>query len=151
MNEEGVATEQLAKLYRDGAEFDKAARCYRAILSMHQSSDISERVAEALLFLAHYYKDNKNYEVASICCSRLFEYPGQEKEEAKALLVRLIERKKERKIILFLILTIFYVRSEKLGHGLMLIVRTKKRTLSTIQWFFLLNSSRNGLPVVLFI
>ena len=84
---EGVATEQLAKLYRDDREFDKAAGCYQKLISMHQSSDIDERVAEALLFLAHYYKDAKKYELASVCCSKLFEYPGPEKEEAKALLV----------------------------------------------------------------
>ena len=86
---EGVATEQLAKLYRDDGEFDKAAGCYQKLLSMHHSDDVDERMAEALLFLAHYYKDAKNFDVASVCCSRLFEYPGPEKEEAKALLVRL--------------------------------------------------------------
>jgi len=42
--------------------------------------------AEALLYLAFYHRDNGNYETSAKCCSRLLEYPGPEKEEAKALL-----------------------------------------------------------------
>jgi len=84
---EGVATQQLAKLYRDGGEFEKAAQCYQKHLDMRgMDANLDELEAEALLFLGHYHKDAKNYEVASVCCSRLIEYPGPEKEEAKALL-----------------------------------------------------------------
>ena len=84
---EGVATQQLAKLYRDGGEFEKAAQCYQKHLDMRgMDANVDELEAEALLFLGHYHKDAKNYEVASVCCSRLIEYPGPEKEEAKALL-----------------------------------------------------------------
>lgn len=84
---EGVATQQLAKLYRDGGESEKAAQCYQKHLDMRGiDTNIDELEAEALLFLGHYHKDAKNYEVASVCCSRLIEYPGPEKEEAKALL-----------------------------------------------------------------
>eukprot|EP00978_Attheya_sp_CCMP212_P041347 scaffold235868_cov58-Attheya_sp.AAC.2 len=51
--------------------------------------------AEALLYLAYYYRDNGEYETAAICASRLLEYPGPEKEESKALL-REIRSRMER-------------------------------------------------------
>lgn len=46
--------------------------------------DVAE--AEALLYLAYYYRDNYKFETSVKCCTRLLEYPGPEKEEAKALL-----------------------------------------------------------------
>ena len=51
------------------------------------SLNVDEAEAEALLFLAHYHRDHDEFEVASMCCSRLLDYPGQEKEDAKALLI----------------------------------------------------------------
>ena len=47
---------------------------------------VDAQEAEALLYLAFYHRDNGNYETASKCCLRLLDYPGEEKEEAKALL-----------------------------------------------------------------
>jgi len=42
--------------------------------------------AEALVFLAHYYKSHGEYDTSALMCSRLVEYPGPEKEQAKGLL-----------------------------------------------------------------
>ena len=52
--------------------------------------------AEALLFLAYYHRDQGELETASMCCSRLLEYPCPEKEEGKALL-REIRSRMDRK------------------------------------------------------
>lgn len=38
------------------------------------------------MYLAQYMKDSGNMDVATVYCSRLLEYPGPEKDEAKALL-----------------------------------------------------------------
>ena len=42
--------------------------------------------AEALVFLANYHKSHGQYDTAALFCSRLVEYPGPEKEQAKGLL-----------------------------------------------------------------
>ncbi len=104
---EGIATKQLATLYREDGESEKAARCYlkhlelRFQTQLNQSSlssegatiqvvissvNVDEPEAEALLNLATYHLDHDKFEMASLCCSRLLDYPGPEKEEAKALL-----------------------------------------------------------------
>jgi anaphase-promoting complex subunit 8 len=104
---EGVATQKLASLYRrqPGME-EKAAQCYLQHLQnryhvTHPGASSDEAVplqvmlqgvyveateAEALLYLANYYRDHAEYDMAAMLASRLFEYPGPEKEEAKALL-----------------------------------------------------------------
>ena len=122
---EGIATQKLATLYRDEGENEKAADCYMRHLKLRmqqQSSSMSlssapkgfpwghisdenainlvhvdAQEAEALLYLAFYHRDNGNYETASRCCSRLLEYPGPEKEEAKALLREIRSREGFRK------------------------------------------------------
>jgi anaphase-promoting complex subunit 8 len=105
---EGTATRKLATLYSEDGNVEQAARCYlRHLELMYQaqvsqapseidgripvqviisSVNVDEAEAEALLFLAHYHRDHDEFEVASMCCSRLLDYPGQEKEDAKALL-----------------------------------------------------------------
>jgi hypothetical protein len=54
--------------------------------------------AEALLFLAAYHKEHGAYVTASIFASRLFEYPGPEKEQAKALTREIKARSRVTKI-----------------------------------------------------
>mmetsp|Transcript_13510 Transcript_13510/g.19926 ORF Transcript_13510/g.19926 Transcript_13510/m.19926 type:complete len:634 (+) Transcript_13510:91-1992(+) len=106
---EGTATTQLAKLYQEDNMHDEAARCFLQHLQLrylattaHPSgtptlNDVVQGVvvqsteASALLFLAHYYKneetqDSSSLETAALCASRLLEYPGPEKEEGKAVL-----------------------------------------------------------------
>jgi anaphase-promoting complex subunit 8 len=100
---EGVATQKLASLYREAGEIDRAAQCYQrhltvkvrlvahgeALLSDDDGLDeihVESTEAEAILFLAWYHKERKNLTKASRLCSRLLEYPGPEKDEAKALL-----------------------------------------------------------------
>lgn len=112
---EGIATLKLASLYRQEGDDEKAARCYLRHLelrhmattpnlpqgeSVHLEAVINGVLvqapeAEALLFLASYHKNHGEYETAAICCSRLLEYPGPEKEEGKALL-REIRSMRER-------------------------------------------------------
>ena len=84
---EGIATRKLAKLYREEGEKEKAARCYQRLVdNVRGGSELDAPEAEALLFLASYHKEHSNFDAAALCCQRLLEYPGPEKEEAKALL-----------------------------------------------------------------
>jgi len=106
---EGIATLKLATLYRDDEDEEKAARCYLRHLELRyqaqlaqttsggasgngnsvetviSSVNVDEPEAEGLLFLAYYYRDHDEYDMATLCCSRLLDYPGPEKEEGKAL------------------------------------------------------------------
>lgn len=106
---EGIATLKLAMLYRQDEDDEKAARCYLRHLELRyqaqlaqspsgggsldgnsvevtiSSVNVDEPEAEGLLFLAYYYRDHDEYGMATICCSRLLDYPGPEKEEGKAL------------------------------------------------------------------
>ena len=109
---EGIATQKLASLYRQDGQKEKAAQCYMRHLELRYQvtasnpSDLKlESIlngvvvmgseAEALLYLASYHRNHGEYETAAICCSRLLEYPGPEKEEGKALL-REIRSRRER-------------------------------------------------------
>lgn len=109
---EGIATQKLASLYRQDGQEEKAAQCYMRHLELRYQATASDPSdlklesilngvvvdapeAEALLFLAGYHKNHKEYETAAICCSRLLEWQGPEKEEGKALL-REIRSRRER-------------------------------------------------------
>mmetsp|Transcript_22623 Transcript_22623/g.49203 ORF Transcript_22623/g.49203 Transcript_22623/m.49203 type:complete len:948 (+) Transcript_22623:225-3068(+) len=110
---EGIATQKLATLYRQGGRQEEAAKCYLRHLELrymitcaapeqHQNQQhnanaptldaivqgiVLESIeAEALLFLAQYYKSHGEFDTAALLCSRLVEYPGPEKEQAKGLL-----------------------------------------------------------------
>eukprot|EP00536_Pseudo-nitzschia_multiseries_P009608 jgi/Psemu1/258292/estExt_Genewise1Plus.C_2720023 len=131
---EGIATQKLAALYRQGGRQEEAAKCYMRHLELrymitcaapehhhhtpqqqhqqqqqqqHPSSAannaptldaivqgiVLESVeAEALLYLAQYYKSHAEFDTAALLCSRLVEYPGPEKEQAKGLLRELRAR-----------------------------------------------------------
>ncbi len=57
------------------------------MLSLREQQEVSgPETQEALLFLANYCKDSGSLQEAATYCSRLLDYGGQEKEEAKALL-----------------------------------------------------------------
>ncbi len=108
---EGIATQKLAALYRQGGKKEEAAQCYLRHLELrylitsaspqhqqpqHQAAPTLDAIvqgivlesveAEALLFLAQYYKSHGEFDTAALLCSRLVEYPGPEKEQAKGLL-----------------------------------------------------------------
>jgi anaphase-promoting complex subunit 8 len=53
---------------------------------MLQGLVVEATEAEAILFLANYHKNNHEFAVSTVLCTRLLEYPGPEKEEAKAML-----------------------------------------------------------------
>ena len=108
---EGIATRKLAELYREDGDEEKAAKCYLRHLELRYQSQlpgsfsgasadtspeafeavmknvrVDEPEAEALLYLAYYYRDNLEYDQAILCATRLEDYPGPEKEQAKGLL-----------------------------------------------------------------
>ena len=105
---EGVATFELATLYNEDGDFEKAARCYlrhlelvyqaqlsqsglspdgATVQTIIASVNVDEKEAEALLNLAAYHRDHGQFEMASMCCSRLLDYHGHpEREQAKLLL-----------------------------------------------------------------
>lgn len=101
---EGIATQKLATLYRQEGRGEEAAQCYVRHLELRYMvtnpnpvqqptlDDIVQGVvveapeAEALVFLAQYHKLHGEYDSAALFCSRLVEYPGPEKEQAKGLL-----------------------------------------------------------------
>jgi anaphase-promoting complex subunit 8 len=101
---EGIATQKLAALYCQVQDKEKAAQCYLRHLELRylvtslapamnptldeivQGIALEAVEAEALLFLAQYHRTNGQFDVATLLCSRLMEYPGPEKEHAKGLL-----------------------------------------------------------------
>jgi anaphase-promoting complex subunit 8 len=104
---EGIATQKLATLYRQEGRMEEAAQCYLRHLELRylvtSSSDTSNAApptldaiihgvvveapeAEAMVYLAQYHKSHGEYDTAALMCSRLVEYPGPEKEQAKGLL-----------------------------------------------------------------
>ena len=108
---EGIATRKLAELYREDGDEEKAAKCYLRHLELRYQSQLAapltggsadsspeafenvvnhvrvdEPEAEALLYLAYYYRDNLEYDAAILCATRLEDYPGPEKEQGKGLL-----------------------------------------------------------------
>ncbi|KAL7560140.1 hypothetical protein ACA910_011892 [Epithemia clementina (nom. ined.)] len=109
---EGLATQKLASLYEEKGQDEKAAQCYFRHLELrHQitnpnaASDgpvslevmlqnlvVEDTEAEALLYLATHHKNHSEYETAALFCSRLLEYPGPERDMAKAMLRELRAR-----------------------------------------------------------
>jgi anaphase-promoting complex subunit 8 len=108
---EGIATRKLAELYREDGDEEKAAKCFLRHLELRyhlqlpgsfsgaradtspeafetiiSNIRVDEPEAEALLFLAYYYRDNMEYDQAILCATRLEDYPGPEKEQGKSLL-----------------------------------------------------------------
>jgi anaphase-promoting complex subunit 8 len=108
---EGIATRKLAELYREDGDEERAAKCYLRHLELRYQSQlpgafsgasadsspeafetvvtnvrVDEPEAEALLYLAYYYRDNLEYDQAIVCATRLEDYPGPEKDQGRSLL-----------------------------------------------------------------
>jgi hypothetical protein len=66
-----------------GASADTSPEAFEAVV---KNVRVDEPEAEALLYLAYYYRDNLEYDQAILCATRLEDYPGPEKEQAKGLL-----------------------------------------------------------------
>ncbi len=118
-DQEGIATQKLAALYRAKGDIEKAAKCYLQHLknrfhvtisakTSHRSTSfrldaltlqglvVEPPEAEALLYLSTYYRNHGEFDKAAVTASRLLEYPGPEKEEAKALLREIRSRNATR-------------------------------------------------------
>lgn len=109
---EGLATQKLASLYEEKGQEEKAAQCYFRHLELRhqvtypnasvkgpktldfvlQNIMVEDAEAEALLYLANYHKNHAEYDTAAMFCSRLLEYPGPERDMAKAMLRELRAR-----------------------------------------------------------
>ncbi|GBG64532.1 hypothetical protein CBR_g45228 [Chara braunii] len=79
---EGIALLKLAKLHEQLKQADAAAHYYRKWMDQTEGQDISE----ALLYLANYCKTKRLYEEATQYATRLLDYGGPKKEDAKPLL-----------------------------------------------------------------
>jgi len=84
---EGIALNKLANLHLGLFDFDKTAYYYKKNLDRRDAEKIEgQDIVDALLFLANYCKSKNNLKEVQGYCSRLLDYNGKEKEEAKALL-----------------------------------------------------------------
>jgi len=87
---EGIAFAELARLFKDQGTPQargEAAHYYRTMLRLRELQELSgPDTQEALLFLANHCKDTGDLQEAQQYASRLLDFGGQEKEEAKALL-----------------------------------------------------------------
>uniref|UniRef100_A0A7S4C3A3 Cdc23 domain-containing protein n=1 Tax=Chrysotila carterae TaxID=13221 RepID=A0A7S4C3A3_CHRCT len=85
---EGVALQELARLYKEEGTAQMAAHCYAEMLRQREQHNEAAGAAteEALSFLAHYYKEAGMLAEAQTFATRLLDLGGPEKEEAKSLL-----------------------------------------------------------------
>lgn len=91
-DKEGIATRELARLYREAGQSAKAADCYHRHLKMlgigtddgHYLID-AER-AEGLIFLASFHRSQGDLAHAEEYCMRLADYVGTEGDEARAMM-----------------------------------------------------------------
>ena len=114
-DKEGVATRELARLYREEGRVEEAADCYlrRLAAAGHDVEEILEaggrdgaddgntsammvrgttglpldhEHVDGVLFLANFYKDRREYRVAEVFCNFLVDFVGPEADEARAIL-----------------------------------------------------------------
>lgn len=84
---DSLALARLASLHAELGNTEQAAYYNKRHLDRRdEEQDDSQPTLEALLFLAQHCKSRARYTEAAAYCSRLLDYPGREKEEAKALL-----------------------------------------------------------------
>ena len=84
---EGIALAKLAKLHRESGNLKAAAHYHRLnLVRLEKEAPDSAETVEALLFLANYYKRAERWRDAEACCTRLLDFAGPEKQNAKALL-----------------------------------------------------------------
>ena len=78
---------KLAKLHRESGNLKAAAHYHRLnLVRLEKEAPDSAETVEALLFLANYYKRAERWRDAEACCTRLLDFAGPEKQNAKALL-----------------------------------------------------------------
>jgi len=78
---------KLAKLYEKLGKRDAAAHYYRQSLEQKKlENNLSQETGESALFLAYYESDRNNFKEAEAFVNDAMQYPGQIKEDAKALL-----------------------------------------------------------------
>lgn len=84
---EAIAVNRLAKLYDQLGCHAEAAIYYKKDLERMEAEEREgPNLADALVFLAKYYKAQNKFEEAEIYCTRLLDYNVPEKETAKSLL-----------------------------------------------------------------
>eukprot|EP01018_Ginkgo_biloba_P038683 Gb_03388 [translate_table: standard] len=84
---EGIALHKLAKLHNQLGKLDEAAFYYKSNLEkMENEQNDGPEVIEALLYLANYYKNKQKFAEAEMYCTRLLDYGGPAKEDAKTML-----------------------------------------------------------------
>jgi tetratricopeptide (TPR) repeat protein len=96
---EGIATRELARLYREQGNNDGAARCYlqhwissgyidATTLKVSKAMEALpvDTIAEAVLFVANFFKRLNDLTRAEDYCSLLLDYIGPEGNESRALL-----------------------------------------------------------------
>ncbi|KAL3528296.1 hypothetical protein ACH5RR_007618 [Cinchona calisaya] len=84
---EAIALHQLAKLHRELGRSEEAAFYYKKDLERMEAEEREgPNMVEAVSFLARYCKEQERFEEAEVYCTRLLDYTGPEKEEAKSLL-----------------------------------------------------------------
>ena len=82
---EGIANNELARLYRESGQLAAAADCYLAILG-DGTGGTAESRAEALLFLAKYHRDTGDLQRAEAFAQQLASVVGREGDEARGIL-----------------------------------------------------------------
>ena len=93
---EGIATRELARLYRDSGQSTKAAECYHKHLQTLgvkledpekvNTFEVDSERAEGLLFLASYHRSKGSLQNAEEYCNLLADFVGPEGDEARAML-----------------------------------------------------------------
>eukprot|EP00605_Chrysophyceae_sp_TOSAG23-4_P000139 GSChrysophyteH1.ASY1.ANO1.160.1 assembled CDS len=83
---EGVATRELARLYRDEGKAREAASAARSTNSkMHNGEDKNPQSVEGALFLANYYRSLGEFPAAEAFCALIVDFVGPEGDEARAI------------------------------------------------------------------
>ncbi|KNC55439.1 cell division cycle protein 23, partial [Thecamonas trahens ATCC 50062] len=84
---DGIALSRLADLYDGLGDSAKAAFYFeRNLARLEKEGAAGPAMVKALIYLAVYYKNTGDFAQAELFCSRLHDFGGREKEEAKALL-----------------------------------------------------------------
>eukprot|EP00126_Sphaerothecum_destruens_P006287 Sdes_comp19296_c0_seq3m10364 len=84
---EAIALIKLARLHNMQRDYDNAAHYYSMNLQIRDQEGIeSQDTVEACMFLVGYYRKIYDLESCEKFASRLLQYGGPEKEEAKSLL-----------------------------------------------------------------
>ena len=86
---EGIALQELARIFKEEEDMPHAAHYFRRILELRggeRGGDGAPEVQEALSFLANFCKERGELREASQYCTRLVDSGSQFKEEAKAML-----------------------------------------------------------------